>query len=90
MIHIRKVFSVLCLIGLCCCSFSYAEQVYREKLLPQGRAIYGLREAEALNKYGTPTAVKDGLWFYDGAEKLYIYLNKSIEVYLYPVLPEDI
>ncbi|MDD5129089.1 MAG: hypothetical protein PHO40_05515 [Candidatus Omnitrophica bacterium] len=84
MIHIRKVFSVLCLIGLCCCSFSYAEQVYREKLLPQGRAIYGLREAEALNKYGTPTAVKDGLWFYDGAEKLYIYLNKSIEVYLYP------
>jgi len=80
----KRILLVLFLISLSCCGHVYAEQAYQERILPLGKAIYGLEEAEALNKYGTPTAVKDNIWFYDGAERLYIYLEEPLKVYLYP------
>lgn len=82
--RIKKPFLMIVLISLFCCRFGYAEQAYQEKIIPQGKLIYGLREEEALNKYGVPTAIKDSLWYYDGSEKLYIYLEEPLEVYLYP------
>jgi len=81
---IKKPFLIILLISLFCCGFAYAEQAYQEKIIPQGKVIYGLRQEEALNKYGLPTSIKENLWYYDGPEKLYIYLEAPFEVYLYP------
>lgn len=82
--RVKKTFLMIFLISLFCCRFGYAEQAYQEKITPQGKIIYGLREEEALNKYGAPKSIKDNLWYYEGTEKLYIYLEESPEVYLYP------
>jgi hypothetical protein len=81
---IKKIFLVVVLINLFCYGFGCAEQVYQEKIISQGKVIYGLREEEALNKYGLPAAIKDNLWYYDSPEKLYIYLEDPLVVYLYP------
>lgn len=81
---IKRTFLIIFLVSLFCYRFGYAEQAYREKMTPQGKLIYGLKAAEALNKYGVPKSIKDNLWYYDGSEKLYIYLEESPEVYLYP------
>jgi hypothetical protein len=67
-----------------CCMSSYAEMAYQEKIIPQGKVVFGLSEEEALNKYGVPTSTNDLLWYYAGSEKLYIYLERPLEVYLYP------
>ena len=63
---------------------SYAETAYQEKIIPQGKAVFGLSEEEALNKFGVPSSTNDSLWYYAGSEKLYIYLERPLEVYLYP------
>jgi len=80
----KELFLLVFLINLLCCKFSYAEQPYREKITSQGKVIFGLKEEDALNKYGTPASIKDNLWYYNGSEKLYIYLEEPFEVYLYP------
>lgn len=82
--RIEKPFLMIFLISLFCCRFGYTEQAYQEKIIPQGKAIFGLSEEEALNKYGVPTSINEKLWYYAGSEKLYIYLERPLAVYLYP------
>ena len=82
--RIKELVLLVLMMSFFCCKLSYAEQAYREKITPQGKVIFGFKEGEALNKYGVPTSIKDNLWYYNGAEKLYIYLETPFEVYLYP------
>ncbi len=68
--------------------FSYfmtglAEQPYQD-ITPQGKIISGLSEEEALNKYGVPSTANNDLWYYSEPEKLYVYLQRPLGVYLYP------
>jgi hypothetical protein len=80
----RRIFLTILLVMLFSSKPGYAIQEYKEKAFSQGKVIYGLREEEALNKYGVPTAIEKDLWFYDGPEKLYIYMDEQDKVYLYP------
>jgi len=82
--RIKKSFLVVFIFSLFFCKLGYSAQAYREKIISQGKAIYGLREEEALNKYGLPTSIKENLWYYDTPERLYVYLEEPLEVYLYP------
>ncbi|MBU0547961.1 MAG: hypothetical protein KJ710_00940 [Candidatus Omnitrophica bacterium] len=82
--RIKRLFLLVYLMSLFCCKFSYAERAYQEKITPQGKVIFGLRGEEALNKYGVPASIKGNLWYYGDSEKLYIYLEEPLEVYLYP------
>ena len=81
---LKRFLLLILLISSFCCKFSYAAQAYQEKLTPQGKIIFGLREEEALNKYGVPSSIKGNLWYYSSPEKLYIYLEEPLKVYLYP------
>jgi len=82
--RIKRFFLLVFLMSFFCCEFSYAEQAYQEKITPQGKVIFGLKEEEALNKYGVPVSVKGNLWYYNKPEKLYISLENPLELYLYP------
>jgi len=64
--------------------FGYAQQGYKEKLTADGKVVLGLSQAEAFNKYGSPSLAKDNLWYYDTPEKFYVFLSKPLEVFLYP------
>ncbi|MDD5109011.1 MAG: hypothetical protein PHC29_05845 [Candidatus Omnitrophica bacterium] len=66
------------------CRASYAQQVYQEKVTADGKIISGLSQEDALHKYGAPISVSDKLWYYGGPERLYVYLENPIKVYLYP------
>lgn len=54
------------------------------KITADGKIISGLSQEEAISKYGVPISISDKLWYYGGPEKLYVYLAKPLEVYLYP------
>jgi len=62
----------------------YALRAYQEKVIPQGKIIFGMGEEEALNKYGLPDSKSEKLWHYSSPENIYVYVNKSPGVYLYP------
>ncbi|MDO9573315.1 MAG: hypothetical protein Q7J37_05490 [Candidatus Omnitrophota bacterium] len=81
---VKKSFLIIFLISLFFCRFGNAGQIYREKITSQGKVIFGLREEEALNKYGIPVSIKENLWYYEGSERLYVYLEEPLGVYLYP------
>lgn len=69
-----------------CYRFSYAKQIYQERIIPQGKVIVGLDQEEALSKYGIPSSASNKIWSYPGPgnEKLYIYLEKTSLAFLYP------
>lgn len=69
---------------LMCCAHGLADQTYREKITPEGKIVSGLTAEEALEKYGLPVSVKDKLWYYGGPDRLYVYLERPLGVYLYP------
>ncbi len=71
-------------ITLMCYMPVLADQTYKEKITPEGKVISGLSAEEALNKFGTPVSTSGKLWYYGGPEKLYVYLQRPLEVYLYP------
>jgi len=72
------------LIFFFCCMPVNAVWASQERITADGKIISGLSQEEALNKYGAPISISDKLWYYGGPEKLYVYLTKPLEVYLYP------
>lgn len=74
----------LFLIFFFCCPVSYARQGYYEKVTADGKIISGLSQEEVLNKYGLPLSVNNKLWYYGGPERVYVYLENALGVYLYP------
>jgi len=44
----------------------------------------GLSEEDALNKFGFPSSANDKIWKYSGLENIYVFLEKSLSVSLYP------
>jgi len=79
-----KSFFLGVFLTLLCCAYGLADQAYQEKITPEGKIISGLTAEEALEKYGVPLSTNDKLWYYAGPEKLYVYLQKPLRVYLYP------
>jgi hypothetical protein len=79
-----KIKTIIILISLFCALPVYGAQAYREQEIPQGKVIFGLGEEEILNKYGPPTSTDGKIWYYSGPERLYVFLDKTMEVYLYP------
>jgi len=64
--------------------FCYAKEQYKEIAISKGKVIVGLSEEEAIKKFGLPSSAKDKLWQYSGPENLYIFVEKSSGIYLYP------
>ena len=80
----KKFYLGIFLILSFCCRASYAQQAYQEKITSDGKIISGLSQVETLHQYGSPISISGKLWYYGGPERLYVYLENPLGVYLYP------
>ena len=77
------LFSFFVIIYLSC--FNYAHCLaYEEIHTSQGKVIAGISEDEALEKFGLPMAVGDGLWSYLIPNKFFVYFSGPNSLNLYP------
>src|SRR3989338_1925777 len=77
------LFSFFVIIYLSC--FNYAHCLaYDEIHTSQGKVIAGISEDEALEKFGLPMAVGDGLWSYLIPDKFFVYFSGPNSLNLYP------
>jgi hypothetical protein len=57
---------------------------YEEIHTSQGKVIVGITEDEALEKFGLPIAVGDGVWSYVIPENFFVYFSGPNSLILYP------